>query len=353
MTHDFPGDRGPMGEAIRDYDWASTSIGPIDQWPVSLKAVVEMMLKQRHAICLFWGSDLNIIFNEAYGSLLGMKAEGALGQPFSKLWAEVWDDLKSFTDRALAGEGTFVEDFRLMMDRNGYLEETFWTFSYSPLYDDEGHIRGIINVTIETTPFVVARRKEEMLKRELIHRVKNTMAVTTAVVTATMRHADTLEEARETVRNRITALGEAQNLVYLSDRDVTICEIVRESMKAHLDHEGRAVMDGPSLWISSQQALGLSMAIYELATNALKYGALSNEQGTVTITWSVDDNDSFHLLWQERGGPPVSPPKRSGFGSRLTGRIVAAYFSGEGNTTYHPEGVTFELKGIYRRHDHG
>lgn len=99
--------------------------------------------------------------------------------------------------------------------------------------------------------------------------------------------------------------------------------------------------------IAPQQALGLSLAVYELATNALKYGALSNENGKVDIVWTLDEDDRFALRWREAGGPAVRTPTRKGFGSRLTNQIVAAYFSGEGRTFYYSDGLVFELEGKY------
>ncbi|MDH7800240.1 MULTISPECIES: sensor histidine kinase [unclassified Rhizobium] len=348
---DFPYDDSEMGKAIRRFDWASTSTGPIETWPVSLKTTVQMILKQGHAICLFWGPDLNIIYNDAYRPLLGLKEQDALGKPFHILWSDVWDDVKPFVDEALSGRGTFAEDLHLVMDRNAYPEDTYWTFSYSPLYDDHGKVAGLINITVETTPTVESRKREEVLRRELVHRVKNTMAITTAVVSATLRHSPTLEEARDTIKRRIAALGNAQNLMHASGKGASISALVRDSVYPHLDDKARVIISGPDMEIAPQQALGLSLAVYELATNALKYGALSNESGRVEIVWTLDDSDRFELRWRETGGPTVRPPTRKGFGSRLTNQIVAAYFSGEGRTFYHPDGLVFELDGKYEAED--
>lgn len=344
---DFPYDDSEMGRAIRHFDWASTAAGPINTWPVSLKTTVQMILKQRHAICLFWGPDLNIIYNDAYRPFLGLKEKDALGKPFHIIWSDVWDDVKHFVDDALSGKGTFAEDMHLVMDRNAYPEDTYWTFSYSPLYDDQGKVAGLINITVETTAMVESRKREEVLRRELVHRVKNTMAITTAVVSATMRHSQSLEEARDTIKKRIAALGNAQNLMHASGQGTGIFDLIHSSVHPHLDDRARVTITGPDMQIAPQQALGLSLAVYELATNALKYGALSNESGKVDIVWTLDDDDRFALRWRETGGPEVRTPTRTGFGSRLTNQIVAAYFSGEGRTFYHPDGLVFELEGKY------
>jgi two-component sensor histidine kinase len=345
---DFLLTEGDMARAIREYDWAMTSAGALDSWPLALRTVVQMMLHQRHAICLFWGSDLNILYNDAYKPFLGAKEKDALGKPFSVIWSDVWDQVKCFVDEALSGRGTYTENMRLITDRNGYDEETFWTFSYSPLYDDDGNVAGLVDIAVNTTPMVRSLRAQEVLRRELVHRVKNSMAVTTAVISATLRHAETLDQARETITHRIAALGKAQNMLNEIPVDVSVADTVTESMNAHLDDPGRLKVSGPKLHVSTQQGIGLSLAVYELATNALKYGALSNEIGCVKISWETSGSRGFEFVWQETGGPPVAPPKRTGFGSRLTNQIVASYFSGKGETTYCPDGVRFVLSGTYR-----
>ena len=320
-------------------------MGPADTWPLSLRSVVQMMLHQRQAICLFWGDELNMLYNDAYAPLLGAKEEGALGQPFREIWSDVWNDVKPFVETALSGEGTYAENMRLMMDRNGFEEETYFSFSYSPMFDDEGRVGGLINVAVETTQTVLAQRTQQTMRRELMHRVKNSLAVTSSVISATLRQARSLDEARETVGQRIAALAEAQNLFNDNADSAEVAVVLRSALRAHLDYQSRISLSGPMVKVSPQQAIGLSLAAYELATNAMKYGALSVDGGRVNVSWNTHDRRGFSFTWQESGGPPVEAPARTGFGSRLTNRIVAAYFSGEGRTHYDRDGLRFELNG--------
>ena len=340
---EFPLGGGRTGNLIRSFEWGLTPLNSIESWPQSLRSIIQMMVQQRHAICVFWGPGLTMLYNDAYAPMLGKREAGAMGRRFADVWADVWADVKPFVDQALSGEGTFSEDLRLIMTRNGYEEETFWTFSYSPLYDDEGRIAGLINVAVETTASVRGRLAQEGVQRELLHRMKNSLAVTSAVVTATLRHASSLVEARTEVERRIAALSEAQTLVTQSDK-VDIRTIVSAAMRAHLSGEHRLVMTGPAIALPSHQAVGLSLAVYELATNALKYGALSNSEGRVRVDWDHTEGQ-FRFAWQELAGPAVVAPTRRGFGSRLTNQIVAAYFAGSGQTTYEADGVRFELTG--------
>jgi two-component sensor histidine kinase len=337
--------QGRMGRLLKEFDWSSTPLGPIDAWSAALRSSVEMMLGQKHAICIFWGPDLTILYNDAYAPILGGKETEALGRPAHEIWSDVWDGIKPFVEQAMSGEGTWSEEMPLTMMRNGYLEETFWTFSYSPLYDN-GRVAGMINVALDATPGVVARRKQEVLARELVHRVKNTLAVTAAVVSSTLRNAQTIEEARSTVAARIIALGHAQELLHGAEDDTPVRSIVDVAIKAHLDRPDRVTITGPETRVVSQQAVGLSLAVYELATNAVKYGSLSNDDGTVNISWTTGADGAFHFSWHELGGPAVVAPTKKGFGSRLTNNIVASYFSGKGTTSYDADGVRFDLSGV-------
>ncbi len=104
-------------------------------------------------------------------------------------------------------------------------------------------------------------------------------------------------------------------------------------------------IDGARLDLPSQAALGLSLAIHELATNAAKYGALSNETGHIRISWRHEADDAFRFEWREEGGPEVVKPARRGFGSRLTNQIVPSYFDGSGETAFTPEGLRYVLEG--------
>ena len=219
-------------------------------------------------------------------------------------------------------------------------------FVYQAMRDSHGKIFGIFVNGIDVTERHLSDITRDILHRELVHRIKNTLAITSAVVTASMRQAGSLEEARETIAARIDALGRSQSLLTRPQGEVQINELIQEALEPHIDDWARVTIRGPSVLLSAQQAVGLSLAVYELATNAIKYGALSVPDGRVSITWSINEENNFLFRWQESNGPAVQSPTRSGFGSRLTNRIVAAYFSGKGETTYNPAGLLFELEGI-------
>ncbi|SCY15445.1 sensor histidine kinase [Paracoccus tibetensis] len=343
---EFSWETSRMARAIAAHDWAATPLGPIDGWPVSLVSAVKGMLYQPHPSSMFWGPDLTMLYNDAYAPILGAKEEGALGRPLALVWSDVWEDVKPLVRRTLSGEGTLSHEMRLIMRRNGYDEETFFTFTYSPLFDDLGRVAGFVNLTMDVTEHVESRRAQQVMQAELLHRIRNILTVTSTVVSATLRNASSLPEARDRVAARIMALSKAQGLMTeLGDR-AEIGDVARQSISAHIDDWSRVDLSGPQLALSSQQAVGLSLALYELATNAAKYGALSQSGGRISINWQHDLSGRFRFAWAESGGPQVAPTaRRSGFGSQLTNLIVPAYFEGHGATRYAPEGLQYRLEG--------
>lgn len=364
---DFLTGCGASGEEIRRFDWGATSLGPIEGWPISLKTTVSLVLSSRQPMCFWWGPELLKFYNDAYVPMLGQRAGKALGRPFQEVWADVWDDVLPFVRSALSGEATWMEDMPLTMLRNGYPEETYWTFSYSPLYGDDGAIGGLLNIVTETTQAVADRaallvayeRAQEhirerashenelkLLNQELAHRMKNTLAMTQSIVTQSLRGSESIADAIATVTARIGALSKAQDILTGSLRSAAgFEEIVSAALVPHRDRDDRFVISGVPIYLTAQQALGLSLAIHELATNATKYGALSLPEGRIEIRWSVGENGAFSFEWVETGGPPVTAPERRGFGSRLTERIISAIFSGEGRMGFEPTGLTFRLSG--------
>ena len=173
---------------------------------------MEFVLNSKFPKCLVWGSSLTMIYNDAFKPILGNKSE-ALGRPFSEVWSEAWDAIGPIAERAFSGEATYIEDFPLAINRHGHLEQAFFTFCYSPIRDEEGRVCGIMDTVIETTEKVLAVRNAQLINAELSHRMKNTLAMISAVANQTFRHADTLDSARERFNDRIAALGEAHSIL--------------------------------------------------------------------------------------------------------------------------------------------
>ncbi len=161
---------GELGALIRNHDWARNPLGPPEAWPQSLKTAVRIMLTSRQPIWIGWGPELIYLYNDAYKSIIGGKHPRALGKPTKDVWKEIWTDIGPLLDTAMGGvEGTYVEEQLLLMERNGYPEETYYTFSYSPIPDDDGTPGGIICANTADTDRVIGERQVATL-RELAAR---------------------------------------------------------------------------------------------------------------------------------------------------------------------------------------
>jgi two-component sensor histidine kinase/PAS domain-containing protein len=466
---------GEVAGRIARFDWAATPLGPIDDWPQSLRTTVSMILNSGFPTYMAWGPELTSFYNDAYRHILGDKPD-ALGRPFSKVWEEAWEVIGPIARRAMEGHASYFENLPLTLERRGYPEQTWWTFSYSPIRDESGAVGGVLCTVHETTGELLARRelqaqrerladwfrqapgfmcvlsgpehryelvndsyadligrrpalgrpvaevlpevveqgfiglldgvyrsgepfvgsavpidllrsgeyathyvdfvyqpirdgtgqvtgifvegmdvtertlaaeRQSLLVNELNHRVKNSLATVQSIVTQTLRSAPTLGDAKTAIEARILSLARAHDI--LTEQvwsGASVQDLVHRALQPFVPAgERRIEMDGDRARVSPEQALGLSLALHELATNAVKYGALSPAGGEVRVNWSceqAEDGAKLRLCWAESGGPPVVPPSRKGFGSRLL-RGLAAQTGGSVDLRYDLKGVICEM----------
>jgi PAS domain S-box-containing protein len=152
---------GDLGHLIRQHDWSATALGPIWDWPQSLRTTVNLMLNSQHPIWIGWGPEMTFLYNDAYISVLSLaKHPGSLGRPARQVWAEIWDVCGPLADKVFAkAEASFANDVRLFMSRGEYVEETYYSFSYSPIYDESGKVGGLFCPSTETTARVLHARR--------------------------------------------------------------------------------------------------------------------------------------------------------------------------------------------------
>ncbi len=148
---DTPEAANQMAAAVVAFDWIRTPLGDRREWPISLRTAVDLMLSSRFAMCATWGPDQTFLYNDAYAPFLGARHPSALGKPIKDVWPEIWGELEPMIDRVLAGETVAMEDLHLLMTRNGYPEDTYWSFSYNPLRNDAGEIVGMLDIAVDTT----------------------------------------------------------------------------------------------------------------------------------------------------------------------------------------------------------
>lgn len=170
---------GTMGRRMRAHDWSSSPLGPPSTWPQSLRTAVNIILNSKQPMFLVWGTELIFLYNDAYSLVLGKKHPSALARSFGDVWPEIWDDIWPLVARALAGEATWSENLHLVLERNGVPEDTWYSFSYSPLRDEADRIAGMFCACIETTAKVLTDRQSVAERERLFEMARDLFGVAT------------------------------------------------------------------------------------------------------------------------------------------------------------------------------
>ncbi len=185
-------------------------------------------------------------------------------------------------------------------------------------------------------------RLQQVLLEELHHRVKNTLAVVMAITSQSLRSADSLEHGRLAIADRLVALGRVHDLLLQTTwTSAPLAELLKSAIEPFdMDGAGRFMVQSSRIEVGAAAVLPLAMVLNELCTNAVKYGALSNEKGRVKITATIDETgDRFRLKWTEIDGPTVQKPTRRSFGTRLIEHSFVSQLQGESQLTFEPSGV--------------
>nr|WP_254447539.1 PAS domain S-box protein [Sphingomonas sp. ID1715] len=245
--------------------------------------------------------------------------------------------------RAARGEESWMHEERVELADG---RSIFLLGNAVPLRRHDGSVQGAVGAFIDITERKRAEQHQKLLVGELNHRVKNTLAIVQALAQQSFRDGRPVDACRAAFEARLAALAAAHSLLTRQSWEQTdLNRIVETSVQAALgSRAARVVMEGPAVSLRPQTAVSVAMAIHELCTNAVKYGALSNEVGHVRIRWSVaGEPPQLHLSWIEQGGPPVQEPVSRGFGSRMIERGLAAELGGVARLVFAPSGLRFEL----------
>ncbi|MCQ8117189.1 response regulator [Methylomonas rosea] len=178
---------GEMGKLVAAKDWAQTPLGPIESWSQSLRTTVSLCLSSNFPIAIAWGAERTQIYNDGYWPICGAKHPHAMGQDFKECWLSAWPVIGPAFESAATGQTAFLTNQRLFIDRNGYLEETFFTFSFSPIHDETGAVGGLFHPVVELTQQSLIERRLEVL-RELAYQTQSVRSV-----------ADTLQQLLQTL----------------------------------------------------------------------------------------------------------------------------------------------------------
>jgi two-component sensor histidine kinase len=307
------------------------------------------LFQQAPGFMVIWNGPNHVFefVNEAYYNLVGQR--DIVGKPLMEALPEVIDqgfvdllDTVYRTQETYVGRGISVY---LHRDPAKEPEQRIIDFVFQPIRDGDGRITGIFAEGSDVTERVRSEDHQRLLLNELNHRVKNTLATVQSIASQTLRTADSTQAAKEAIESRLFALSRAHDVLTRENWEgAWIKEIVGHAMQPFqtVGHN-RIRWHGEEVRLPPNTTLALAMALQELATNAVKYGSLSNEAGTVEMTWHVDQTRELpHLLlkWEEKDGPPVAPPSRRGFGTRLVERSLAqGPLGGEAKINFAASGV--------------
>jgi PAS domain S-box-containing protein len=292
--------------------------------------------------------DLNGIitsWNRGAEQLFGYTAEETVGKPVTMLIpTERRDEEPKILQRIRSGER--IDHYETIRRRkDGSLVEI--SLTVSPIKNADGEIIGASKIARDITERRRAQEQQALLLGEMKHRVRNTLATVQAIATQTLRSA--ASEDRDAFLARLRALAGAHDLLTLERwNQAPIGDVVAGALNAFQgSHGARIAIAGPKdAVLDAHKAMLLAMALHELSTNAIKYGALSNEGGQVSVRWDLvpgDEAQRLKFVWQESGGPPVKPPERKGFGSVLIERALQRELGGV-EYTFDPGGVTCTLE---------
>lgn len=300
--------------------------------------------------------DLVIVFaNEAYLATTGCTMSEIQGRHVFKAFPETEERMALFETafrKALAGTPSKVttEPFAIPVDGGG-TREMVWTCTHEPIRDAHGDVAFVLQNALDITEKHHSERANEVLMRELDHRVKNSLATMQAVARMSLVDSKTMQDARDDLLARMHAMSEVQNLLVEKNWKGSHVEAVLANAMSPFGYDadaaGRITLDGPHVTVTAKQTQALSMALHELATNASKYGALSNDEGTIHIGWTYDQagNGHFGLTWRESGGPEVRKPSRKGFGTTMLTRILAQEINGDISLEYNADGLVCTMEG--------
>ncbi len=306
---------------------------------------------ERRFQATFENAGVGIGILGADGTLLQVNDSLArtLGREVSEMEGHGIDEFTHPEDRALmraawarlaTGEEDGYDLEKRYLHKDG---DTIWGHTtVSGVRDADGRLAYLIKVIQDITERKRSEALRQLLMREVSHRSKNLLTVVQVIARQTARHSP--HQFIETLNERLRALAANQDLLVHNDwQRVALTDLVRSQLTHFEAVAHRIQLSGPPIMVPPDAAQALGMALHELATNAAKHGSLSTETGRVEICWAVEE-DRFRISWQERGGPPVTPPDRTGFGTTVLQHLTASSMSGEVSLSYGESGLGWELR---------
>lgn len=283
--------------------------------------------------------------NDALLTMWGMSWEQAEGKTCLEIGYEPWHAAMhdEEIERVIATRRPIRGDVPFQHQQKG---KRIYDYIFTPVIGADGEVEAIAGSTRDVTDRRMHEEHLQVLVNELNHRVKNTLSTVQSLTRQTLGTAESLEDGNGKIEARLLALSRAHDVLTRENwHSADIHDIVAGAIAPYeIEARQRFVLDGPACRLDPKRALAVAMALHELATNAMKYGAFSHDAGEVLIRWkrvAQGDRDALQLVWQESGGPEVEPPTQHGFGSRLLERGLRNDLGGDVTLRYALDGVVF------------
>jgi two-component sensor histidine kinase len=326
---------GDVAELIRARDWSSAPLGPLHTWPPCLRTALSIGLHSASPVAVYWGDEFLTLYNDACAELIGDRHPHAYGMRAADLYAEHWETVGPiFRNTLETGASSCTRNQPLPLNRQGHSDELRFDFTTSPVRDADGRIRGIFVYSFEITDHLLTTKslsaemdelqrlqaRQRVLVAELQHRTRNLLAVVRAIASQSLEGCGALDSFLE----RLGSLGRVQGLISRADGErVRLADIVWAELEAYAPaSRSRLEVHGPDVRLSAHQVQTVALALHELVTNAVKYGALNASTGRLSVTWetwlAARGHQRLVLMWKESGVPvPPAATERRGNGREL------------------------------------
>ncbi len=296
--------------------------------------------------------DLRFVeMNEAYLDTTQTERESLIGRYVFDVFPEHGERLERFHRAfraALDGEANELMRVPFSIRRpdseGGGLREVWWTCAHVPVCSEDGTVEFVVQNARDVTDEVEAQRLKDLIAGELQHRVANLLSVITVIARRTAEHENSIKDFLNSFTARIRSLGQTHSLLTGGNWSGTgMAELVAQHLEAYAGDGHHIEIKGPELRFSASEAQSVSMALHELATNAVKYGALKNAKGRLNVTWDILEPGGYRLEWREEGLEGVTEPERTGFGSMILTTILPSQLGGEAQREFSPTGHVYRL----------
>ena len=313
--------------------------------PATLRAYEALLQATPDLLYVFDLQHRFVYANDALLAMWGMRWEDAAGKTCLEIGYEPWHAAMhdEEIERVIATRAPIRGDVPFQHHEKG---TRIYDYIFTPVIGADGEVEAIAGSTRDVTDRRMHEEHLELLINELNHRVKNTLSTVQSLVRQTLGTAQDVDDGGARIESRLFALSRAHDVLTRENwHSADIHDIVEGAIAPYEADVGhRFELSGPPCRVNPQRALALAMALHELATNAVKYGALSRDEGEVHIHWDCThpgEGAAMEFTWRECGGPAVEAPKRRGFGSRLLERGLRNDLGGDVTLAYAPEGVVF------------